>query len=46
MAPYHGVLCDELAYKSIILEVAWGLCVTAHICSVPVILCCESKDIL
>ena len=31
MAPYHGgVLFDELAFESIILEVAWGLCVIVY----------------
>ena len=31
MAPYHGgVLCDELAFESTILEVAWGLCVIVY----------------
>ena len=32
MAPYHGgVFFDELAFESIILEVAWGLCVIVYI---------------
>ena len=31
MAPCHGgVLCDKLAYESIIIEVSWVLCVTVY----------------
>ena len=45
MAPCHGgVLCDKLAYESIIIEVSGGLCVTIY-AMLTVILCCKSKDI-
>jgi hypothetical protein len=31
MAPYHGgVLFDELASESIVIEVSWDLCVTVR----------------
>jgi hypothetical protein len=39
-------LRDELAHGSVMLEVAWGLCLIVYMLWFPVILWCQSEYIL